>query len=123
MIQTRKKITTWLATVLTTETSKKLILYIGLIIGIATYLFWEDLKNLGFKVFYIGNAIFIFSLCLYLFLTDTKSFIKYIIFCLSLNNLCDELFFDPTKMGINEIFIALTVLIFAIIRNKNAKRP
>ena len=123
MIQTRKKITTWLATVLTTETSKKLILYIGLIIGIATYLFWEDLKDLGFKVFYIGNAIFIFSLCLYLFLTDTKSFIKYILFCLSLNNLCDELFFDPTKMGINEIFIALTVLIFAIIRNKNAKRP
>jgi hypothetical protein len=123
MIQTKKKITTWLATVLTTETSKKLILYIGLIIGIATYLFWEDLKNLGFKVFYIGNAIFIFSLCLYLFLTDTKSFIKYILFCLSLNNLCDELFFDPTKMGINEIFIALTVLIFAIIRNKNAKRP
>lgn len=123
MIQTRKKITTWLATVLTTETSKKLILYIGLIIGIATYLFWENLKNLGFKVFYIGNAIFIFSLCLYLFLTDTKSFIKYILFCLSLNNLCDELFFDPTKMGINEIFIALTVLIFAIIRNKNAKRP
>jgi hypothetical protein len=123
MIQTKKKITTWLATVLTTETSKKLILYIGLIIGIATYLFWEDLKNLGFKVFYIGNAIFIFSLCLYLFLTDTKSFIKYILFCLSLNNLCDELFFDPTKMGMNEIFIALTVLIFAIIRNKNAKRP
>lgn len=123
MIQTRKKITTWLATVLTTETSKKLILYIGLIIGIATYLFWENLKNLGFKVFYIGNAIFIFSLCLYLFLTDTKSFIKYILFCLSLNNLCDELFFDPTKMGMNEIFIALTVLIFAIIRNKNAKRP
>ena len=123
MIQTMKKITTWLATVLTTETSKKLILYIGLIIGIATYLFWENLKNLGFKVFYIGNAIFIFSLCLYLFLTDTKSFIKYILFCLSLNNLCDELFFDPTKMGMNEIFIALTVLIFAIIRNKNAKRP
>lgn len=123
MIQTRKKITTWLATVLRTETSKKLILYIGLIIGIATYLFWEDLRNIGFKVFYLGNAIFIFSLCFYLFLTETKSFIKYVLFCLSLNNLCDELFFDPTELGINEIFIALTVVIFAIIRNRNAKRP
>ena len=102
---------------------KKVILYIGLVIGIATYLFWHDLRELGIKIFYPGNALFIFSLCLYLFLTETKSFIKYVLFCLSLNNLCDELFFDPTTTGINEIVVALTVLMFAIIRNKNAKRP
>jgi len=102
--------------------TKKIILYTGLIIGIGTYLFWNDLRDLGFKVFYPGNALFIFSLCLYLFLTETKSFIKYVLFCLSLNNLLDELFFDPTKMGISEVFIFLTVLIFAILRSKNAKR-
>jgi len=119
-------------------TNKKTILYIGTVVGVGTYLFWNDLKHLGFnltykdknvfsvesiKVFYLGNALFIFSLCLYMFLTDTKSLIKYVIFCLSLNNLCDELFFDPTKMGISEIFVAITVLVFAIIRYKNAKRP
>ena len=103
--------------------TKKSILYIGGIIGVATYLFWKELKSLGISIFYVGNAAFIFSLCLYLFLKDTKSFIKYVLFCLSLNNLLDELIFDNTQMGVNELFILLAVLIFAIIRNKNAKRP
>ena len=123
MIQKTKKTTKWWETVQEIATSKK-ILYIGLFIGILTYLFWRELKELlGFGVWYIGNAILIFTLCWYIFATDTKSFIKYVLFCLSLNNLCDELFFDPENMGINEIFIALTVVIFGIIKYKNAKRP
>lgn len=102
--------------------TKNWILYIGIIIGLATYLFWDEFPK-GYGVFYKGNAIFILSLCLYLFFCDTKSFIKYVLFCLSLNNLADELFFDPKTLGYSEMLLAITVLIFAVIRNKNAKRP
>jgi len=99
--------------------NKKWILYIGLIIGVATYLFWQYLPK-GY--FYKGNALFVLSICTYLFVTDTKSFIKYVLFCLSINNLIDELFLDPTKLNWSEILTCLAIIGFAIKRN-NAKKP
>ena len=37
---------------------------------------------------------------------------------LSINNLLDEMFFDNTKLELNEILTALTIFIFAIIKKK-----
>ena len=93
----------------------KIILYIATVISLITYLFWEYLPKGGF---YVGNALFIFLLCIYLFLNDKKSIIKFILLALSLNNLLDEMFFDNTKLELNEILTALTIFIFAIIKKK-----
>ena len=93
----------------------KPILYIATVVSIITYLFWSDLPE---GSFYIGNAIFILLICVYLFLTDKESIIKFILMSLSINNLLDEMFFDNTKLELNEILTALTIFTFALIRKK-----
>lgn len=93
----------------------KPILHVATVISIITYLFWSDLPK---GSFYTGNAIFILLLCVYLFLNDKGSVIKFILMSLSINNLLDEVFFDNTKLELNEILTALTIFIFAIIRKK-----
>tara|TARA_R110000851_G_scaffold24775_4_gene71749 strand:+ start:3542 stop:3838 length:297 start_codon:yes stop_codon:yes gene_type:complete len=93
----------------------KPILYIATVISSITYLFWSYLPK---GSFYIGNALFILLLCVYLFLNDKKSIIKFILLSLSLNNLLDEIFFDNTKLELNEILTALTIFIFAITKKK-----
>lgn len=99
----------------------KYILYIATVVSLATYLFWSSLPK---GSFYIGNSLFILLLCTYLFLNDKNSIVKFVLFCLSLNNFLDEMFFDNTKFGINEILVGFTILIFTIIKNRHdRKRP
>ena len=93
----------------------KPILYIATVVSVITYLFWSYLPK---GSFYIGNAIFILLLCVYLFLTDKESIIKFTLMSLSINNLLDEMFFNNTKLELNEILTALTIFIFAIIKKK-----
>ena len=93
----------------------KPILYIATVVSIITYLFWSYMPK---GSFYIGNAIFILLLCVYLFLNDKESVIKFILMSLSINNLLDEVFFDNTKLELNEILTALTIFIFAIIKKR-----
>lgn len=69
----------------------KFILYIAFFISILTYNLWVYYPK---GTFYIGNALFIFFLCLYVYLKDKQSFITFVIFSLSISNLLDELFFD-----------------------------
>jgi len=94
----------------------KAILYIALLIGICTYMFWEHFPK---GTFYIGNALFIFLLSLYLFCNERKSFIIFFIFGLSLNNLLDELYFDNTILGINELALTLILPIAWFFKYKN----
>mgnify|MGYP003630672548 CR=1 FL=1 len=99
----------------------KPILYMATVVSLITYLFWSYLPK---GSFYIGNAIFILLLCVYLFLNDRGSVIKFTLISLSINNLLDEMFFDNTKLELNEILTVLTIFIFALIKNKNVrKRP
>lgn len=43
---------------------------------------------------------------------------------MALNNLLDELIFDNTKFGINEILIGIAVIVFTILKYRNdRKRP
>lgn len=95
------------------------ILHIALIISILTYLFWNELPK---GSFYIGNALFIFLLCAYIYKSITQSFITFVLLCLSLNNLIDELFFDNTIFQLNEfIFIIILPLIWLFKKPKNAR--
>jgi len=95
----------------------KYLLHIAAVTSLITYMFWNFLPK---GSFYLGNAVFIFLLCVYIFSQDRKSFIKFVLFGLSLNNLCDELFFNPTELGINEQFLFVFIIIigyFKYIRN------
>lgn len=83
-------------------------------------MFWNFLPK---GSFYIGNSLFIFSLCMYLFAQDRQNFIKFVLFGLSINNLLDELIFNPTKLGYNELFISIALpLIWLIKYNRNARK-
>ena len=97
----------------------KFLLYIATNVSLVTYLFWEQLPK---GSFYIGNALFIFLLCTYLFVADSKSFIKFVLFGFALNNLIDELYFNPTKLQVNEILTAIAVLGFGIKKYYNDRK-
>ena len=85
------------------------ILYIALVISILTYNLWSYFPK-GF--FYVGNAMFIFLLCLYIFIRDNKSFITFVLIALSISNLFDELIFDPLNININEILFTIFIVCF-----------
>lgn len=97
----------------------KYLLYIATLISIITYLFWSYCPK---NSFYIGNALFIFMLCMYIFALDKQSFIKFVLFSLSLNNLLDELLFDNTILGYNELVILVIVPLIWFIKNNNNAR-
>ncbi len=84
----------------------KAYLYIALFLGIFTYMFWQFMPK---GTFYVGNALFIFLLASYIFSLNNRSFIKFLIFGLSFGNLMDELYFDPTKLGANELALVLVL--------------
>lgn len=96
----------------------------ALIIGVGTYMFWNDiLKAFGVPVFYIGNALFIFILCVLNYIASGKDVISFLLICLSLSNLLDELFFDNTKTSLNEIILALILpFVWLIIKKRNARK-
>jgi hypothetical protein len=85
------------------------ILYIALLVSILTYNLWSYFPK-GF--FYIGNAIFIFLLCFYIFIINNKNFITFVLMALSISNLFDELIFDPLTLNINEFLFAIFIICF-----------
>ena len=93
---------------------RKWVLYIGLILSIATYLYWE---LIGDWFFFLGNAITILILCAYLFCNDKKSFIKFCFFQLSLSNLIQEICNVNTKLEFSEVLLILIVPFAWYIRN------
>lgn len=94
-------------------TDNKKILSIVTIVSIITYLFWKPILDI-FKIhtFYVGNALCVFLLAVYIKRTTTPSFITFFLVCITLSNLMDELFFDNTKFGINEIIATIILPIY-----------
>ena len=100
---------------------KDRILWMATFVVVVTYLFWKPLYDLGIGVYYIGNALAIFLLALYIKQVSKPSFLTFFLFCITLNNLLDELLFDNTKFGINEI-IASVLLILVYYFRTTAKK-
>lgn len=98
---------------------KDKIIYVAILVGIVTYSFWEHFPK---GSFYIGNALFIFALCLHIFISDKKSFIKFILFSLSINNLLDEIMFDNSILNTSELITCIVIVIIGIIRFRNNDR-
>ena len=97
----------------------KKLLYIAIFISILTYSFWAYFPA---GTFYIGNGLFISLLCAYLFLTDRKSNVKFVLFSLSLNNFMDEVFFDNIKIELNELLTVCAIIVILIIRVKHGRK-
>lgn len=79
-------------------------------------LFWKELSNHGIhNVYYYCNALAWLLVSVYFYI-DKKIYISKIMVLFALNNFLDEIFFDPTVLGYNEIFfgiLSITILYYA----------
>lgn len=88
----------------------KILLYLATLISIVTYSFWQQIKEItDVSVFYIGNALFISLICFYIYLQDRKSFIKFLLFELSVANLFKEIFLDPGILTLSEALLIVII--------------
>ena len=105
-----------------TKNNPKIILIITFIIAIITYSFWEEIKEkYNFQIFYIGISLaFVgYTYVIWLLTNELKRFDKrcfnfslfaFVVYNTALNSFVDELFFDPTKLEINE-YVGFLVII------------
>lgn len=95
-------------------------LYIATIVSLVTYLSWEFFKDeeVAKKVFFVGNALFIFLLCMALYI-QRKIFITFFLLCISFSNLLDESLFDNTILGLNELALIIVVPAIWLYRKRN----
>lgn len=98
---------------------KNIIIYVAILVSIATYNLWHYLPK---GSFYIGNALFIFLLSLDIFMKERDSFVKFVLISLTLSNLLDEIMFDNTKMEINELITVFIIIIIGLIRIRHDRR-
>ena len=102
----------------------KTTLILSFICAFFTYSFWECIKNtFGISIFYVGTSLsfvgytyVIYRLIKIIEIRKNKRFLLIsanIIHLTSINNLLDEMFFDPTIININEYigYFLITILI------------
>jgi hypothetical protein len=98
------------------------ILIVAILVILRGYNLWHFAWH-GF--FYQCNALFISMVTLLLKDLARRDKVLFkiatILFWLSINNLCDELFFDPLTLGCNEIFFALLIVFLTLKKSKNAR--
>lgn len=111
------------------EAKKIWLLWIVATLSIATFLFWEVLdkninpflsENYGFTVsfYYVPLSIVFFLLFLFIFVNFKQYLISFILLGLGINNLADELFFNPTKLQLNELVFFILIVSFGLYRQK-----
>jgi len=104
------------------EADKTNILVLQIVITIVAYNFWKPiLEYFDFEIFYIGIALSHFLLALYIKQVTKKSFLTFFLFCVTLNNLLDELLFDPQKIGYNEYIATAIIIVVYLLKDKDPK--
>jgi len=99
------------------RTIDKAIFGLSLLIIIFSYSFWKVIKeNYGIQIFYLGTATAFIGFILAYHIRISRDREKYkvittIALLLAINNLADELFFDPKTTGINEYLTALLIVL------------
>jgi len=97
----------------------KYLLYIALLISIITYSFWELFPK-GY--FYIGNAIFIFMICLYIFLKERNLFITFFLLCCATNNLVDEITGNWKELYFSETILLIIFMVIWLTKTQRNVR-
>jgi hypothetical protein len=98
-----------------------ILLKLVIVISILSYSLWPYFNNLPFELFYTGVALSHFLLALYIKQVTKKSFITFFLFCVTLNNLLDELLFDPQKIGYNEYIATAIIIVVYLLKDKDPK--
>lgn len=84
-----------------------------------TYQIWGYLPK---GSFYIGNAIFIALICAYIYLQEKQSFVKFVLFELSLANFIKELFLDASVLTLGEALLIVIVPLIWFIKYGNTSK-
>lgn len=116
-----------------TEVKKIWLLWIVAILGVATFLFWKFLhenlnpilsENYGLTVsfYHAPISIVFFLLYLFIFVNFKKYFITFLLLGFGINNVMDELFFDPTKLQLNELVFTIVIISFGLFRQRLIRR-
>lgn len=81
----------------------------------------------AYNYYSTGVALGYFLISLSVFSCDVKNGVKFLFFSLTLNNIIDEVFFDNTRLGINEIIsIVIIIVIYTnryVSRGNNKDKP
>ena len=93
---------------------KKSIIWLALVVLFVTDTLWIYYDK---KVYYIGFAIFIFLLSVYIKLVNKKSLVSFILLELCLWNLIKELFFNPKEIALSEVIFILFLPIIYFLKN------
>lgn len=102
--------------------SSKIILTVCLLVLIFSFVSWSYLSDYGIKnVYYIGQSIAWFLASIFFFITNKKWIVSKIFVLYSINNLLDELFFDPTVLSHNKTVFAIVAIILLYCNSKNQK--
>ena len=102
------------------------------ILGLAIVVYFASMQGyaivkpvypeLATSIYYKGDALSHFLLALFIFINFKKSFVPFVLLGLTINNLADELFFNPTKLQLNELVFAILIFSFGIYRHINIRR-
>jgi hypothetical protein len=104
------------------EVDKTKILYLAIFVSLISYNIWKPvLKHFDVEIFYIGIALTQFLMALYIKQVSKPSFITFFLFCIMLNNLLDELLFDPQKIGYNEYIATAIIIVVYLLKDKDPK--
>jgi hypothetical protein len=98
----------------------KILLWASLIVSVLVYSLWGPIKlHYGIKIFYKGDAfvhlidkLLLLLLCLQIPSNGIKK-LAVTLLGFAVSNLMDELFFDPTKIELNEYIAAIIICILA----------
>lgn len=105
------------------DKSNKILLWLAIAVVVIAFLFWDSIKeNTGLGIFYYGNALSWFIISIFIWINHKKYLASFVLLCLSFNNLLDELFFDNTKIGLNEYLFGLVLIIITYIRYRYARK-
>lgn len=85
-------------------------LYLALILSFIAYNCWHTIKEAtGLEVFDTMVACYLFLICFYIFKQEKGSFVKFVLFELSIANMIKELFLDPRKLTLGEALLIVII--------------
>lgn len=70
----------------------------------------------------MGNAVFITMLSIVIFNKYKTFFWAFFLLCGSINNLLDELLFNPTKLGWNELVLIIFIPAIWLYKTRNDRK-
>lgn len=108
---------------MTEDRKNKVLLWSAIIVCVIAFQFWDSLKesvgvflsnNYGYSInfYHTGMALFYCLLAVFIFKNFKKYFASFVLLCLTINNLMDELIFNPEKIQLNEYSIILFLAIY-----------